>query len=300
MVGSAILRMKNNEFEWITASRDELNLKNSNDVTQFLLRNTVEGVILAAAKVGGISVNAKYQYDFLRENLLLQLGVIQAAVDAGVKNFIFLGSSCVYPKFAAQPILENEILTGSLEPSNEAYAIAKIAGIKLCESISKEKFLNYMTLMPSNLYGPNDNYENDVSHVPAALIRRFHEAKLWKQPEVVVWGSGLPRREFMHVDDLADACAHFIKSPHPGEIINIGTGNDISILDFAYLVANIVGYTGRISFDTSKIDGTPKKLLNVKKAENFGWQANIELSVGLAETYSWFSKAYEKGEIRGY
>lgn len=229
----------------------------------------------------------------------IQNSVIEAASLLYVPNLVFLGSSCIYPKFADQPISEQSLLKGQLEPTNEGYAIAKIAGIKLCRSIYEEQNLNFFSLMPTNLYGPNDNFNPKTSHVPAALMRKFHEAKISGSSEVVVWGSGTPRREFMHVDDMADACWYMLEQKAGGELINVGTGNDIEIREFANLIAEIVGFNGEIVFDTSKPDGTPRKVLDVSKVHSFGWKHRIDLVDGMKNTYAWYKHALEKGEVRG-
>ncbi len=254
---------------------------------------------MAAAKVGGIEANATHQKDFLLENLKIQNAVMEAASILGIENLLFLGSSCIYPKLAPQPLSENSLLSGSLEPTNEGYAIAKIAGIKLCRSIFQEQGLKYFSLMPTNLYGPNDNYDPRVSHVPAALMRKFHEAKTSGAGEVVVWGSGTPRREFMHVDDMADASWYMLDQNVGGELINVGTGQDIEIGEFAKLVAKVVGFEGKIVYDSSKPDGTPRKVLDVSKIQSYGWKYKIDLEDGLEMTYAWYLDALKKGEVRG-
>jgi GDP-L-fucose synthase len=258
-----------------------------------------DAIILAAAKVGGIEANLAHQKDFLLQNLKIQNSVLEAASLLRVNNLLFLGSSCIYPKFADQPISEESLLNGQLEPTNEGYAIAKIAGIKLCRSIYEEQNLNYFSLMPTNLYGPNDNFDPKVSHVPAALLRKFHEAKISGSSEVTVWGSGTPRREFMHVDDMAEACWYMLGQEAGGELINVGTGKDIEIREFANLIAKIVGFDGDIVFDTSKPDGTPRKVLDVSKIHSFGWKHRIDLENGMEETYAWYKSALERGEVRG-
>jgi GDP-L-fucose synthase len=264
-----------------------------------LKKEKPDAVILAAAKVGGIEANSTNQKDFLLQNLKIQNSVIEAASLLQIRNLLFLGSSCIYPKFAVQPISEESLLKGQLEPTNEGYAIAKIAGIKLCRSIFEELKLNYLSLMPTNLYGPNDNFDPKVSHVPAALLRKFHEAKVAGSSEVVVWGSGTPRREFMHVDDMADACWFMLGQEAGGELINVGTGIDIEIREFALLIAKIVGFEGEIVFDTTKPDGTPRKVLDVSKIHSFGWKHRIDLVDGLEATYAWYKHALERGEVRG-
>lgn len=300
MVGSAILRRAPKAIEILAPSRSSLDLKNQYAVSAYFKTHKPNVVIVAAAKVGGIDANRTHQKDFLIENLAIQNSVICEASNAGVETLVFLGSSCIYPKFAAQPISEDSLLTGVLEPTNEAYAIAKIAGIKLVNSIANEENRNYFSLMPTNLYGPNDNFDLLSSHVPAALLRRFHEAKKQNSNEVTVWGSGTPKREFLHVDDMADACWYFINKDLRGQLINIGTGEDISIRDFALKIAAVTGFTGNITFDDSKPDGTPRKLLNVEKAHNLGWRHKIDLQKGLELTYDWFLNALEKDEVRGY
>jgi len=300
MVGSSILRLAPHGHEIITVTRNEVDLTNSREVKSFLQGNSVDAVVMAAAKVGGIGANSKFQKAFLVENLNLQNGVLVGASDAGIARLIFLGSSCIYPKLAPQPISESSLLTGILEPTNEGYALAKIAGIRLCKAIFDEQSLKFFSLMPTNLYGPNDNFDKFASHVPAALMRKFHEAKVSNDPEVFVWGTGKPRREFMHVDDMAQACWYMLDQEVGGELINIGTGEDVTIAEFADLIAKVVGYGGKIIYDSSKPDGTPRKLLDVNKAHSYGWKHLIELEDGLRQTYAWFVDALAKGEVRGY
>jgi len=300
MVGSSILRLAPQEHEIVTVTRNEVDLTNSREVKSFLQGNSIEAVFMAAAKVGGISANSKFQKAFLVENLNLQNGVLVGASDAGIARLIFLGSSCIYPKLAPQPISESSLLTGILEPTNEGYALAKIAGVRLCKAIFDEQSLKFFSLMPTNLYGPNDNFDKFASHVPAALMRKFHEAKVSNDPEVFVWGTGKPRREFMHVDDMAQACWYMLDQEVGGELINIGTGEDVTIAEFADLIAKVVGYGGKIIYDSSKPDGTPRKLLDVNKAHSYGWKHLIELEDGLRQTYAWFVDALVKGEVRGY
>jgi GDP-L-fucose synthase len=284
----------------VVATRSDLDLEISQDVVRFFERNSVDTVVLAAAKVGGIGANSQNQMDFLLNNLKIQNSVIEAAVKLKIPNFVFLGSSCVYPKLAKQPIIESSILSGLLEPTNEGYAIAKIAGIRLCKAVFDESNLNYFTLMPTNLYGPNDNFDLELGHVPAALMRKFHEAKVSNKAEVFVWGSGTPRREFMHVDDLAGAVWHMLKQNVGGELVNIGTGEDVSISEFAHIMAKVVGYNGQIFFDSKQPDGTPRKLLDVRKAHSLGWRHKIELFDGLSGTYRWFEESLTSGDVRGY
>ena len=300
LVGSAIVRNAPEEYEVITSDRNSLDLFDKDAVTNYLNKHNPDAIILAAAKVGGISANSKYQKDFLLKNLEIQDSVIDSAASLGIPKLIFLGSSCIYPKLAPQPISEKSLLTGPLEPTNEGYALAKIAGIRLCKAISEEMGLNYFSLMPTNLYGPNDNYDLQNSHVPAALMRRFHDAKEKNLPRVEIWGTGTPRREFMHSDDMASAIWHMLKVGAPGELINVGTGEETTIRDFASEMAKIVGYQGEITFDTSKPDGTPRKLLDVSRINSLGWKAKIELSDGLSKTYEWFKQAIKNGEVRGF
>jgi GDP-L-fucose synthase len=300
MVGSSILRLAPQEHEIVTVTRNEVDLTNSREVKSFLQGNSVDAVVMAAAKVGGIGANSKFQKAFLVENLNLQNGVLVGASDAGIARLIFLGSSCIYPKLAPQPISESSLLTGILESTNEGYALAKIAGVRLCKAIFDEQSLKFFSLMPTNLYGPNDNFDKFASHVPAALMRKFHEAKVSNDPEVFVWGTGKPRREFMHVDDMAQACWYMLDQEVGGELINIGTGEDVTIAEFADLIAKVVGYGGKIIYDSSKPDGTPRKLLDVNKAHSYGWKHLIELEDGLRQTYAWFVDALAKGEVRGY
>jgi len=299
LVGRALLMKAPQKHEIFQTSHNELDLRDRSLVEKYIFGNKIDSVILAAAKVGGIHANSIYQKDFLLENLKIQNSVIEASVNAGVENFIFLGSSCIYPKFAQQPISEQSILTGTLEKTNEGYALAKIAGVHLCQSIYKEEGRNFFSLMPTNLYGPNDFFHKLNSHVPAALMRRFHEAKLSGSREVLIWGTGNVYREFMHVFDLATACWFFLEQRVGGELINIGTGSDISIRKFAELMAEVVGYRGKLIFDNSKPDGAPRKILDISKAKSLGWEASIPLVEGLATTYNWFSDAYSRGEIRG-
>ena len=300
LVGSALTRISPPNTEVITKSREELNLFDIEKVKDFLRATKIDAIIIAAARVGGIGANSKYQKEFLVENLNLQNSLLMAAEEVGVKKLIFLGSSCIYPKLASQPISEKSLLTGPLEPTNEGYALAKISGIRLCKAIYEQDGLNYFSLMPTNLYGPNDNFDKFASHVPAALMRKFHEAKISKAREVIVWGSGTPRREFMHVDDMARACWHMLDQDVGGELINIGTGEDVTIAEFAALMGKVVEYEGKIVYDTSKPDGTPRKLLDVSKAHSYGWKHQIELEAGLRQTYAWFVDALAKGEVRGY
>jgi GDP-L-fucose synthase len=289
MVGSAIVRRLANEgCRILTVDRPNVDLSRQAEIELWLAQNKPHAVFLAAARVGGIHANTTFPADFIADNLAIALNVVRGAHAAGVKKLLFLGSSCIYPKLAPQPITEEMLLTGALEPSNEWYAIAKIAGIKLCESYRRQHGADYVSLMPTNLYGPGDNYHPENSHVPAALIRRFHEAKLAGAPSVVVWGSGRPRREFLAVDDLADACVFVMKHYSGNGFLNVGTGEDISIADFARLVADVVGYRGELAFDTSRPDGTPRKMLDVSKLAAIGWRARTPLRDGLLAAYSDF------------
>nr|WP_294859567.1 GDP-L-fucose synthase [uncultured Fluviicola sp.] len=290
MVGSSIVRKLQREgfTNLITRSSKELNLINQADVLAFFEETKPDYVFMAAAKVGGIQANNTYKADFLYDNLMIQTNVIHASYLNQVKKMLFLGSSCIYPKFAQQPISEDSLLTGTLEPTNEPYAIAKIAGIKLCDAYRDQHGCNFISAMPTNLYGPNDNYDLSNSHVLPAMIRKFHEAKNNGTKEVVVWGTGKPMREFLYVDDLAEACYFLIENYNDPGAINIGTGNDVTIEDLAHLVKRIVGFEGEIVFDTSKPDGTPKKQLNVSKINQLGWSAKIPLEEGIRLAYTSF------------
>ena len=298
LVGSAILRRLEAEGynNLITRTHVGLDLTDRQAVNDFFEVEKPEYVFIAAAKVGGILANATYPADFLRDNLAIELNVIDAAYRHKVKKLLFLGSSCIYPKFVPQPIKEEYLLTGELEPTNQPYAIAKIAGIELCQAYNKQYGTDFISVMPTNLYGPQDNFDLETSHVLPALIRRFHEAKKSGEPHVPVWGTGKPRREFLHVDDLADACIYLMKTYSGSEILNIGVGKDISIEELAELVRNVVGYRGDIVYDHTKPDGTPRKLLDVSKLQGLGWQAKIPLREGIEQTYKWFLKAYSAVE----
>lgn len=300
LVGSAILRRLEAEgYEnRVTRTHDELDLMNMRAVDDFFEAEKPEYVFLAAARAGGILANATYPVDFLRDNLAIELNVIEAAYRHGVRKLLFLGSSCAYPKFAPQPMKEEHLLTGELEPTNEPYAIAKIAGIKLCQAYNQQYRTSFISVMPTNLYGPGDNFDLERSHVLPALIRKFHEAKERGEPSVTVWGTGTPRREFLHVDDLADACLYLTHTYSGSEIVNIGVGRDISIGELAGLVRDVVGYTGEIVCDTTKPDGTPRKLLDVSKLHGLGWRSNIPLRGGIEQTYAWFLKSYPIGAGR--
>lgn len=299
MVGSSIVRkLKQEGFtNIITRSSKELNLINQSDVLTFFEEEKPDYVFLAAAKVGGIQANNTYKGDFLYDNLMIQTNVIHAAHLYQVTKLLFLGSSCIYPKFAQQPISEDSLLTGTLEPTNEPYAIAKIAGIKLCDAYRDQYGCNFISAMPTNLYGPNDNYDLSNSHVLPAMIRKFHEAKETGGKEVVIWGTGKPMREFLYVDDLAEACYFLMKHYNEPGAINVGTGSDITIEDLAHLVKKTVGFEGEITFDTSKPDGTPKKQLDVSKINALGWNAMTALEEGVSLAYTSFLNTLKKEQI---
>ena len=301
MVGKAILGSGLTQGRKIlTADRSRLNLRNSSEVLAFMKTTRPNSVILAAAKVGGIYANMSQKTRFLTENLEIQNSVILGALESGVKRLIFLGSSCIYPKFAPQPMSEESLLTGPLEPTNEAYALAKISGVKLCQYIREEYSLDYFSLMPTNLYGPGDNFDLKDSHVPAALIRKFHEGKITGSNSVKIWGTGSPMREFMHVSDLADAVWFSFDDPPSENLINVGYGSEISIGEFARKVAKVVEFEGEIEFDTSMPDGTPRKLLDSTKLFGMGWRPKIGLDEGLKATYKWFVENMALGKVRGY
>ena len=287
MVGSAILRRLQSEgFDnFALADSKQLDLRNQLEVSEFFRKEKPQHVFLAAAKVGGILANDTYRAEFLYDNLMIEANVIHSAYEAGVTKLMFLGSSCIYPKMAPQPLQEDALLTGLLEPTNEPYAIAKIAGIKLCDAYRAQYGCNFVSVMPTNLYGPNDNYHPQNSHVLPAMIRRFHEAKRDQVPAVTIWGTGTPRREFLHVDDLADACYYLMQHYNEPGLVNIGVGHDISILELAQLVSRTVGYEGSIEHDLTKPDGTPRKLMDVSKLHGFGWQAKIGLEEGVGSVY---------------
>ena len=295
MVGSAIYRALTSAGHQniITRTSTELDLRSQQAVNLFFEKEKPEYVFLAAAKVGGILANSQYKADFIYDNLLIEANVVKAAHDVKVKKLMLLGSSCIYPKFAEQPIKEESLLTGALEPTNDAYAVAKIAGIKLCQSFHQQYGDNFISVMPSNLYGYGDNYHPVNSHVLPALIRRFHEAKTQNLPEVVIWGSGSPLREFLFADDLADACLFLMNNYNSPEIINIGSGSDVSILELAKMIAHEVGYQGKISNDLSKPDGTPRKLMDVSKLHALGWKHKTELKDGIRLSYKDFLNKYE-------
>ena len=299
MAGSAIVRRLQalGYTNLVTAARSELELTDQAAVRRFFTEQKISQVVLAAARVGGIHANNTYPADFLTENLLLEVNVIQAAHQAGVERLLFLGSSCIYPRLAEQPMREEALLTGTLEPTNEPYAIAKIAGIKLCESYNRQHGRDYRSVMPTNLYGPGDNYHAENSHVIPALLRRFHEAVTTQATEVVIWGSGTPMREFLHVDDMAAASVHVLELPvevyraHTQTMcshINVGTGIDCTIRELAETIARVTGFTGQLVWDASKPDGAPRKLLEVSRLRQLGWQASITLENGLRDAYGWY------------
>ena len=299
LVGSAIVRYLQAQGygNLILKSRAELDLTSRPAVEEFFASERPDYVFLAAAKVGGILANSTYPADFLRDNLAIELNVIDSAARYGVKKLQFLGSSCIYPKFAPQPIKEEDLLTGPLEPTNESYAIAKIAGIKLGQAYRVQYGFRTTSLMPTNLYGPGDNFDLQNSHVVPALLRKFHEARLDDRSEVVIWGTGTPRREFLHVDDLASASVFLMQHYDESEIVNVGTGEDVTIAALARLVANVTGYAGKFAFDPSKPDGTPRKLLDVSRLHGLGWRHTIGLEAGLRTTYEWFLKNVDSARL---
>ncbi len=308
MVGSAIVRrleshgLGGEACDVITATHEELDLTQQTAVDAFVAKVQPDRVVLAAAKVGGIHANNTYPAEFLYQNLMMEANLIHASWREGVRQLLFLGSSCIYPKLATQPMAEDALLTGPLEATNEPYAVAKIAGIKLCESYNRQYQTDFRSVMPTNLYGPGDNFHPENSHVLPALIRRFHEAARDQLPEVVVWGTGTPRREFLHVDDLASAVLHVMELPQADYAaatkpmqsqINVGVGEDVSIAELAALVADITGYTGAIRFDSSKPDGTPRKLLDVSTLSSLGWKARIDLRTGVENAYQWYQDNFQ-------
>jgi len=293
LVGSAIVRRLQalGYTNLLYRTRERLDLSNQKDVEDFIASEKPEYVFLAAAKVGGIYANNTYPAEFIYDNLMVQTNVIHAAYRHGVKKLLFLGSSCIYPKFAPQPMKEEYLLTGELEPTNEPYAIAKIAGIKTCQAYNRQYGTDFIPVMPTNLYGPNDNFDLESSHVLPALIRKFHEAKRENMPEVEIWGTGAPKREFLHVDDLADACVFLMKNydyRDTAPFVNIGAGEDLSIKELAELIKDVTGFAGALKFNPDKPDGTPRKLLDVSKLKALGWEAKISLADGLKKTYEWF------------
>lgn len=300
MVGSALVRRFGKEpgIELLLRDRSQLDLTSQSAVGAFLAAERPDIAIIAAAKVGGIHANSTYPADFLHDNLAIALSSVHGAYRAGVGRLLYLGSSCIYPKHAAQPMTEESLLTGPLEPTNEAYAIAKIAGLKLCQYYRKQHGVMFHSAMPTNLYGPFDNYHPKNSHVLPALIRRFDEAREAGTPEVVAWGSGTPRREFLHVDDLADACAFLLEQDNPPDWINVGTGTDVTIRELTEIVALATGFRGRITWDASMPDGTPRKLLDVSRLAALGWKAKIGLRDGVARAYQSFLKEKQAGVLR--
>lgn len=290
LVGSALTRrLQHAGYEGlILRTRDELDLLDARAVERFMRTERPQYVFAAAAKVGGILANDSCPADFIRENLAVQLHLIDASYKCGVDKLLFLGSSCIYPKFAPQPMKEEHLLTGELEPTNEAYAIAKIAGIKLCQAYNRQYGTNYISVMPTNLYGPGDNFDLNTSHVLPAMIRKFHDAMMADDSHVTVWGTGTPRREFLHVDDLADACVYLMNHHDGSDIVNIGYGSDVSIRELAELIRETVGYEGEIVWDTSKPDGTPRKWLDSSRLSDLGWSPSIALREGVERTYQWY------------
>ena len=290
LVGSALLRdlQKHGYRNLIVRTHNELDLRNTENVREFFAANRPDAVVVAAARVGGIKANNDLRVEFLLENLQIQNNLISASFDFGVKKFLFLGSSCIYPRLAIQPIKEEALSTGPLEPTNEPYAIAKIAGIKLCQAYARQYGANFISAMPTNLYGPGDNFDLQTSHVLPALIRKMHEAKMQNRREVVIWGTGTPRREFLHTHDLADALRFLLENYDSPQIINVGCGYDITIRDLALLVAKVVGIDAGLVFDPSKPDGTPQKLLDTSRLQQLGWQPRITLEDGIRDTYQWF------------
>jgi GDP-L-fucose synthase len=299
LVGSAIVRRLQREgyANLVTRTSRELDLREQAAVRDFFASERPDYVILAAARVGGILANDSFPADFLYQNLMIEANVIEAARVNGVQKLLCLGSTCIYPKLAPQPLKEEYLLTGPLEPTNEWYAIAKIAGIKLCQAYQRQYGSRFISAMPTNLYGPEDNFDLESSHVVPALIRKFHEAKVHGQPTVTVWGTGRPRREFLHVDDCADACVHLMEHYDGAEIVNIGVGADLPISELAVMVGAAVGYRGGIVYDTSRPDGTPRKLVDVSRIHALGWQARIPLDEGLASSYRWFLDNYARRGI---
>jgi len=299
LVGSALLRhlQKNGYRNILVRTRQELDLRQSDAVRNFFSQARPEAVVVAAAKVGGIKANSDYPVEFLLENLQIQNNLIAASFEFGVKKLLFLGSSCVYPKLAPQPIREESLLAGPLEPTNEPYAIAKIAGIKLCQAYAQQYGMNFICAMPTNIYGPGDNFDLEKSHVLAALIRKVHEAKLRNQREVTIWGTGTPRREFLHADDLADALGFLLENYDSSEIINVGCGEDLTIRELVEIVARVIGFEIDLVFDTTKPDGTPRKLLDTTRLQGLGWKPQISLNDGIRQTYQWFLES--SAQLRG-
>ena len=290
MVGSALVRRLEAEgfTNVLKRDRSQLDLTDESAVAKFFADEPPDVVVVAAAKVGGIKANNEYPVEFLLENLRIQNNIIRSAFEAGVRKLLFLGSSCIYPKFAPQPIPETALLTGPLEPTNEAYAIAKIAGIKLCQAYAREYGATFISIMPTNLYGPNDSFDLETSHVLPALLRKAHDAKTRNENKLIVWGTGKPRREFLHVDDLASACLLLLEKYDSPEIVNIGCGEDITVRELAELICDVVGFNGELVWDATKPDGTPRKLLDITKIRALSWQPTIPLRQGIAQTYEWF------------
>jgi len=298
MVGSAVVRrLAREQCEVLTVDRKTVNLKSQAETDAWITGKKPDAIILAAAHVGGILANDLFPADFIYDNLAIETNVIDAAHRAGVKKLVFLGSSCIYPRLAPQPIREDALLTGPLEPTNEWYAIAKIAGIKLCQAYRKQHGCDFISAMPTNLYGPGDNFDLTTSHVIPALMRKAHEAKASKSPELVVWGTGKPRREFLHVDDCADAIVFLLKNYSGAEHVNVGCGEDVTIEELAGMIAETVGYKGKIVYDPSKPDGTPRKLMAIDKLRALGWAANIDLRKGLRNTYDWFLRSKQSKTV---
>lgn len=295
LVGSAIVRNLRSKgyHQLVTRTSTELDLRDKQAVDRFFKREEIDVVFLAAAKVGGIVANNEYPADFIRDNLLIQTNVITAAYEAGIRHLLFLGSTCIYPKYAPQPMKEEHLLTGELEKTNEPYAIAKIAGIKMCQSYNRQYGTRYVSVMPTNLYGSNDNFDLETSHVLPALLRKCHEAKIANSPSIEVWGTGKPKREFLYSDDLADACVYLMEKYDGNEIINIGVGEDISIAELVEKVKEVVGYEGKVIYNSEKPDGTPRKLVDVTRLHSTGWRASTTLEEGLQKTYEWYLENYE-------
>jgi GDP-L-fucose synthase len=300
MVGGALVRelQERGCNDLLLAQRSEVNLTRQDEVEAFLDKHNPDIVIVAAAKVGGIHANKTYPADFIYENLMIAANLVQGSFNSGVSRLLFLGSSCIYPREAPQPMTEDCLLTSPLESTNEAYAIAKIAGLKLCQHYRAQHGVLFHSAMPTNLYGKGDNYHPENSHVIPALLRRFHEAKLNTAPEVVVWGTGKPRREFLHVDDLAKGCLHLLEQDSPPDWVNIGSGSDLEIGELAQLVAETVGFEGKIVFDTTKPDGTPRKLMDISRLKRLGWAPQIDLASGLRDAYADFLKSLDAGAVR--
>jgi GDP-L-fucose synthase len=289
MVGSAIVRrLRDKQCEILTVDRRTVDLTRQKEVEEWVAANKPDAVFMAAAEVGGIHANNSRPADFIYDNLAIEVAGIQAAKIAGVKKLLFLGSSCIYPRLAPQPMKEEALLTGALEPTNQWYAIAKIAGLKMCEAYRRQHGCDFISAMPTNLYGPGDNFDPQESHVPAAMILKTHRAKMTNAPSIEIWGTGTPKREFLYVDDLADACVFLMEHYSDNETVNCGTGTDVTIRELAEVVARVVGYRGGFTFNTSKPDGAPRKLLDVGKLASLGWRARTTLDAGFAQTYEWF------------